>query len=66
MAIIYIIPTEQLPPDTGYLEIMAMTEEQIVGLAHSSMSLEEFENEWNDDLEGCFDSTKQFVRIFDH
>lgn len=64
MTKIYIIPTEQLPPDTGYLEIMAMTEDQIAALAQESMSLTEFENEWNDDLEGNFDSTRQFIRVF--
>ena len=64
MAKIYIIPTEQLPPDTGYLEIMAMTEDQVAALAQASMSLTEFENEWNDDLEGNFDSTRQFIRFF--
>ena len=61
---IYIIQTEQLPQDTGYLEIMAMTEEEIARLSHEMMSLSEFENEWNDDLKGLFDSTQQFVMVF--
>ena len=61
---IYIIPTEQLPPDTGYLEIMAMTEEDITKLHHEKMTCSEFENRWNDDLNGLFDSTNQFVRVF--
>jgi len=61
---IYIIPTEQLPPDTGYLEIMAMTEDDIVKLPHVTLTLSEFENEWNDDLKGQFDSTRQFIRVF--
>ena len=64
MTRIYIIPTDGLPPDTGYLEIMAMTEDDIVKLPHVTLTLSEFENEWNDDLKGQFDSTRQFIRVF--
>ena len=64
MARIYIIPTDGLPPDTGYLEIMAMTEDDIAKLPHVTLTLSEFENEWNDDLKGQFDSTQQFIRVF--
>lgn len=64
MTRIYIIPTDGLPPDTGYLEIMAMTEDDIVKLPHVTLTLSEFENEWDDDLKGQFDSTRQFIRVF--
>ena len=64
MNTIYIIPTEGLPQDTGYLEIMAMTKEDIAKLPHETLTLSEFENEWNDDLKGQFDSTRQFIRVF--
>lgn len=64
MTRIYIIPTEELPPDTGFLEIMAMPEDHIAKLPHVTLTLSEFENEWNDDLKGQFDSTRQFIRGF--
>ena len=64
MTSIYIKPTDELPPDTGYLEIMAMAEDDITRLPHVKLTLTEFENEWNDDLNGKFDSTRQFVRVF--
>ena len=64
MTKLYIINTDGLPPDTGYLEIMAMTEEDIVKFPHEKLILSEFENEWNDDLKGQFDSTRQFIRVF--
>ena len=64
MTKLYIINTDCLPPDTGYLDIMAMTEEDIAKLPHEKLTLSEFENEWNDDLKGQFDSTRQFIRVF--
>ena len=64
MTRIYIIPTDGLPPDTGYLEIMAMTEDDIAKLPHVTLTLSEFENEWNDDLKGQFDNTRQFIGCF--
>lgn len=61
---IYIIPTDNLPQDTGYCEIMAMDEDQVRVLSHQLYTPSEFENEWNDDLNGRFLSTESFVRIF--
>ena len=61
---IYVIPTDTLPSDIGYLEIVAMDEEQISRLPHESMTLHEFQNEWNADIKGLFASTEQFVRVF--
>ena len=61
---IYVIPTHSLPSEIGYLEIVAMTEEEILQLPHELMTPSEFENEWNADIKGQFDSTRQFIRIF--
>ena len=61
---IYVIPTHSLPSDIGYLEIVAMTEEEVMQLPHELMTPFEFENEWNADIKGLFDSTKQFIRAF--
>lgn len=36
----------------------------IAKLPHVTLTLSEFENEWNDDLKGQFDSTRQFIRVF--
>lgn len=57
---IYVIPTHSLPSNIGYLEIVAMTEEKVMLLPHELMTPFEFENEWNADIKGLFDSTKQF------
>ena len=40
--------------------IVAMTEEEVMLLPHELMTPFEFENEWNADIKGLFDSTKQF------
>lgn len=61
---IYVIPTQSLPPEIGYLEIVAMTEEEVQRLPHELLNPFEFENEWNADIKGLFDSTKQFIRVF--
>ena len=61
---IYVIPTQSLPSDIGYLEIVAMSEEEVMQLPHELMTTFEFENEWNADIKGLFDSTKQFIRAF--
>ena len=61
---IYVIPTHSLPSEMGYLEIVAMTEEEILRLPHELMTPSEFENEWNADIKGLFDSTRQFIRAF--
>ena len=61
---IYVIPTHSLPPEIGYLEIVAMYEEEVLRLPHELMTLSEFENEWNADIKGLFDSTRQFIRAF--
>lgn len=61
---IYVIPTYSLPSEMGYLEIVAMTEEEILRLPHELMTPYEFENEWNADIKGLFDSTRQFIRAF--
>ena len=57
---IYVIPTQSLPSDIGYLEIVAMS----MKLPHELMTPFEFESEWNADIKGLFDSTKQFIRAF--
>ena len=41
-----------------------MTEEEAMLLPHELMTPFEFENEWNVDTQGLFDSTKQFMRAF--
>ena len=61
---IYVIPTQSLPSDIGYLEIVAMSEEKVMKLPHELMTPFEFESEWNADIKGLFDSTKQFIRAF--
>lgn len=61
---IYVIPTHTLPSKIGYLVIVAMTEEEILRLPHELMTPSEFENEWNADIKGLFDSTRQFIRAF--
>ena len=61
---IYVIPTQSLPSDIGYLEIVAMSEEEVMQLPHELMTPFEFENEWNADIKGLFDSTKQFISTF--
>ena len=61
---IYVIPTQGLPSDIGYLEIVAMSEEEVMKLPHELMAPFEFESEWNADIKGLFDSTKQFIRAF--
>ena len=61
---IYIIPTHSLPSEIGYLEIVVMTEEEILQLPHELMTPSEFENEWNAEIKGLFESTRQFIRVF--
>ena len=61
---IYVIPTHSLPSEIGYLEIVAMTEEEVQRLPHELLTPSEFENEWNADIKGLFDSTRQFIRAF--
>ena len=61
---IYVIPTQSLPSDIGYLEIVAVSEEEVMQHPHELMTPFEFENEWNADIKGLFDSTKQFIRAF--
>ena len=41
-----------------------MTEEDVMQLPHELKTPFEFENEWNADIKGLFDSTKQFIRAF--
>ena len=57
-------PTDSLPAEIGYLEIVSMFEEEIMQLPHELMTPFEFENEWNADSKGLFDSTSQFIRAF--
>ena len=64
MSRLYVLPADQLPPEIGYLEIIAMNEEQIKSLPHDVFSQKEFENEWNADISGLFASSEQFVRFF--
>ena len=59
-----ILQASKLPADIGYLEIINMSEDQIMSLPHEVFSPVEFENEWNADLKGLFLSTDQFVRFF--
>ncbi len=61
---IYVIPTHSLPSEIEYLEIVAMSEDVIMQLPHKLMTPSEFENEWNADIKGLFDSTRQFIRAF--
>ena len=61
---IYVIPTHSLPSEIGYLEVVAMTEEEVQRLPHGLLTPSEFENEWNADIKGLFDSTRQFIRAF--
>lgn len=61
---VYIIPTSTLPDKIGYLEIVSMNEDEIIHLPHEVMSFAEFENEWNADIKGLFESKEQFVRFF--
>ena len=61
---IYVIPTQSLPSDIGYLEIVAMSEEEVMKLPQELMAPFEFESEWNADIKGLFDSTNQFIRAF--
>lgn len=53
-----------MPSEIGYLEIVAMTEEEVQRLPHELMTPFGFENEWNADIEGNIDSTRQFIRAF--
>ena len=64
MSRLYVLPADQLPPEIGYLEFIAMNEEQIKSLPHEVFSQKEFENEWNADISGLFASSEQFVRFF--
>ena len=61
---VYIIPTSNLPDKIGYLEVVSMNEDDILRLPHEVMSFTEFENEWNADIRGLFESKEQFIRFF--
>ena len=61
---VYILQASKLPADIGYLEIINMSEDQIMSLPHEVFTPFEFENEWNADIKGLFFSTEQFVRFF--
>ena len=61
---VYVLQAAELPAEIGYLEIIAMNEEQIKSLPHEVFSQKEFENEWNADISGLFASSEQFVRFF--
>ena len=61
---ICVIPSQSLLSDIGYLELVAMGEKEVIQLPHELMTPFEFENEWNADIRGLFDSTKPFIRAF--